>query len=90
MAAGRATSLHLDEVALKINGLRHRLWRAVDQDGFVVDILVQRRRDQNAAEAFIRRAVGEWDYTPRVVITDKGELPTRPAAGAAELRASTP
>ncbi len=49
--------LHLDEVALKINGRRHWLWRAVDQHGFVVDILVQSRRDQHAAEAFIRRAV---------------------------------
>jgi putative transposase len=45
--------LHLDEVALKINGPRHWLWRAVDQHGFVVDILVQSRRDQHAAEAFI-------------------------------------
>jgi putative transposase len=63
--------LHLDEVALKINGRRHWLWRAVDQHGFVVDILVQNRRDQHAAEAFIRRAVAGWDYTPRVVITDK-------------------
>ena len=63
--------LHLDELALKINGRRHWLWRAVDQHGFVVDILLQSRRDQHAAEAFIRRAVGGWDYTPRVVITDK-------------------
>jgi putative transposase len=43
----------------------------VDQHGFVVDILVQSRRDQHAAEAFIRRTVEGWDYTPRVVITDK-------------------
>jgi putative transposase len=63
--------LHLDEVALKISGRRHWLWRAVDQHGFVVDILVQSRRDQHAAGAFIRRAIGGWDYTPRVVITDK-------------------
>jgi putative transposase len=63
--------LHLDEVALKISGRRHWLWRAVDQHSFVVDILVQSRRDQHAAEAFIRRAVEGWDYTPRVVITDK-------------------
>jgi len=63
--------LHLDEVALKINGRRYWLWRALDQHGFVVDILVQSRRDQHAAETFIRRAVGGWDYTPRVVITDK-------------------
>lgn len=63
--------LHLDEVALKINGRRHWLWRAVDQQGFVVDILAQSQRDQHAAEDFIRRAVGGWDYTPQVVITNK-------------------
>jgi putative transposase len=63
--------LHVDEVALKINGRRYWLWRAVDQHGFVVDILVQSRRDQHAAEAFIRRPVGGWDDTPRVVVTDK-------------------
>ncbi len=43
----------------------------MDQHGFVVDILIQSRRDQHAAEALIRRAVEGWDYTPRVVITDK-------------------
>jgi putative transposase len=63
--------LHLDEIALKVNGQRHWLWRAVDQHGLVVDILVQSRRAQHAAEAFIRRAVAGWGYTPRVVITDK-------------------
>ena len=41
--------LHLDEVALKINGQRHWLWRAVDQHGFVVDILVQSGRVSSAA-----------------------------------------
>jgi putative transposase len=56
--------LHLDEVALKINGRRHWLWRAVDQHGFVVDILVQSRRDQHAAESFTRRAVGGWRRRP--------------------------
>ena len=71
MARRPGDKLHLDEVALKINGQRHWLWRAVDQHGFVVDIPVQSRRDQHAAEAFIRRAVGGWDYTLRVVITDK-------------------
>lgn len=63
--------LHLDEVALKINGRRHWLWRAVDQHGFVVDILVKSRRDQLAAEALIRRAVTGWDCKPQVVISDK-------------------
>ncbi len=45
---------HLDEVLLKIGGKRHWLWRAVGQNGVVLDILVQQRRDQNAAERFLR------------------------------------
>jgi len=49
---------HLDEVALKIrSGKRHWLWRAVDQRGVVLDILVQERRDQIAAERFLRRVL---------------------------------
>src|SRR5215467_8870201 len=63
---------HLDEVLLKINGKRHWLWRAVDQHGVVLDILVQSRRDQEAAERFLRRVLdGEGGSEPRVVITDK-------------------
>ena len=62
---------HLDEVQLKINGQKHWLWRAVDQDGIVLDILVQARRNQEAAEAFLRRVVEGNGYRPRVVITDK-------------------
>ena len=56
---------------LKINGKRHWLWRAVDQDGVVLDILVQERRDQAAAERFLHRVLGSCEYEPRVVITDK-------------------
>jgi putative transposase len=62
---------HVDEVQLKINGRRHWLWRAVDQAGVVLDILVQARRNQEAAEAFLRRVVEGQGYRPRVVITDK-------------------
>ena len=63
---------HLDEVALKIRGKRHWLWRAVDHNGVVLDILVQERRDQGAAERFLRRLLdGEGGAEPRVVITDK-------------------
>jgi putative transposase len=62
---------HLDEVLLKINGKRHWLWRAVDQNGVVLDILVQSRRDQHAAERFLRQVVDGIGYEPRVVITDK-------------------
>jgi putative transposase len=61
---------HLDEVQLKSNGRRFWLWRAVDQEGVVLDILVQPRRNQQAAEAFLRRLVDGWGYRPRVVITD--------------------
>jgi putative transposase len=62
---------HLDEVQLKINGRKHWLWRAVDQEGMVLDILVQPRRNQEAAEALLRRLVAGQGYRPRVVITDK-------------------
>jgi putative transposase len=62
---------HLDEVQLKINGRKHWLWRAVDQEGVVLDILVQPRRNQEAAAAFLRRVVDGNGYRPRVVITDK-------------------
>ncbi len=46
---------HLDEVFLKIIGRVHYLWRAVDQDGDVLDILVQSRRDKKAAKKFFRK-----------------------------------
>ena len=62
---------HLDEVSLKIKGKRHWLWRAVDKHGVVLDILVQQRRDQHAAETFLRRVVAAAGFEPRVVITDK-------------------
>jgi putative transposase len=62
---------HLDEVLLKIKGKRHWLWRAVDKHGVVLDILVQQRRDQIAAETFLRRVLAAAGSEPRVVITDK-------------------
>ncbi len=61
----------LDEVQLKIKGTKHWLWRAVDSEGLVLDILVQDRRDQHAAERFLRRALAGEDAAPRVVVTDK-------------------
>src|ERR1700716_4059998 len=68
----RVPKWHLDEVHLKIRGKRHWLWRAVDRHGVVLDILVQERRDQTAAECFLRRVLqGELGDKPRVVITDR-------------------
>jgi putative transposase len=62
---------HLDEVFLTINGARHYLWRAVDQDGYVLDILVQSRRNKKAAKKFFRKLLKGLTYVPRVIITDK-------------------
>jgi putative transposase len=62
---------HTDEVFLKINGRLHYLWRAVDQDGEVLDILVQRRRDKNAAKKFFRKLLEGLRYAPRPIVKDK-------------------
>jgi len=62
---------HPDEVFIQINGAQHYLWRAVDQDGNVLDILVQPRRDKRAATSFLRKLLKGLTYVPRVVITDK-------------------
>jgi putative transposase len=62
---------HLDEVFLKINGVTHYLWRAVDQNGIVLDILVQPRRDRFAAMRFFRKLLRATGRRPRVIITDK-------------------
>jgi putative transposase len=62
---------HLDEVFLTIHGVRHYLWRAVDQDGHVLDILVQSRRNKKAAKTFFRKLLKGLTYVPRVIITDK-------------------
>jgi putative transposase len=62
---------HLDEVLLTINQERHYLWRAVDQDGHVLDILVQRRRNKAAAQKFFRKLLKGLMYVPRVMVTDQ-------------------
>jgi putative transposase len=62
---------HLDEVFLTIHGKRHCLWRAVDQDGNILDILVQHRRNKAAAEKFFRKLLTGVTYIPRVIITDQ-------------------
>ena len=62
---------YLDEVFVNIRGQRQYLWRAVDQDGAVIDILVQPRRDRRAAERFFRRLLKGQGYEPRRLVTDK-------------------
>ncbi len=62
---------HLDEVQIKMQGKTYYLWRAVDADGLVLDILVQERRTQEAAEAFVRRLVEGYPDALRVAVTDK-------------------
>jgi putative transposase len=62
---------HLDEVFLTIRGERHYLWRAVDQDGHILDILVQRRRDKHTSKKFFRKLLKRVTYVPQVIITDK-------------------
>ena len=68
----------LDEVFVRINGRQHILWRAVDQDGDVLDILVQSRRNTKAAKRFFRKLLKSQCAVPRVIKTDK--LKSYPAA----------
>jgi putative transposase len=62
---------HLDEVFIRIRGKIHYLWRAVDQNGVVLDIFVQKRRDTDAAKRFFRRLLSGHAGASRVIVTDK-------------------
>ncbi|MDJ0467164.1 IS6 family transposase [Streptomyces sp. H27-C3] len=62
---------HLEEVFVTIQGRQRYLWRAVDQDGNVLDILVQNRRDKAAARRFFKKLMKATRSVPRVVVTDK-------------------
>ena len=62
---------YMDEVFIRIQGVQHYLWRAVDQEGVVLDIPVQKRRDGKAAKRFFRRLLKDLQYEPRVIVTDK-------------------
>jgi putative transposase len=62
---------HLDEMVISIAGRNHWLWRAVDQHGVVLDILVQSRRNAKAAKRLLRKLLKKQDIAPRVMITDK-------------------
>ena len=81
---------HLDEVYVKIDGRLQYLWRAVDQDGSVLDILVQPHRDKKAAARFFRKLLRSSRYAPRVVVTDRLARYIAPCAEwGAQHRAST-
>ncbi len=79
---------HLDEAFLTINGATRSLWRAVDQDGGVLDILVQRRRNKAAAKKFFRKLLKGLQYVPRVLITDKLAGSVRTRCSTAQLAAN--
>jgi transposase-like protein len=62
---------HLDEMAVLIGGKQFWLWRAVDDEGEVLDLLVQRRRDKNAAVKLMRKLLKKHGFAPDVLVTDK-------------------
>ena len=61
----------IDEVFVKIQGKQHYLWRAVDQDGEVVDVFLQSRRDGRTAKRFFKRLLIKHEGEPRKIVTDK-------------------
>jgi putative transposase len=68
---GYGDTFYLDEVFVKIQGKQYYLWRAVDQDGEVVDVFLQSRRDGNAAKRFFKRLIRVHGSEPRRIVTDK-------------------
>jgi putative transposase len=68
---GYGDTFYIDEVFVRINGKQHYLWRAVDQDGEVVDVYLQKRRDAAAAKRFFNRLLRSHRGEPRKIVTDK-------------------
>src|SRR6202043_763985 len=62
---------HLDEMVVRIAGRRMYLWRAVDHEGEILDVLVQPRRDRRAALKLMRKLLRKQGFAPRLVVTDK-------------------
>jgi len=62
---------HMDEVVITINGEKRWLWRAVDQDGYILEEIVQARRDTNAAKRLLMRLLRKQGCRPKRIITDK-------------------
>nr|WP_246217550.1 IS6 family transposase [Paraburkholderia panacisoli] len=67
----RGDKWHLDEMVVTINGRKHWLWRAMDQHGAALDVLVQSRRDRHAARRLMRKLLKKHGRAPRVLVTDK-------------------
>ena len=68
---GYGDTFFIDEVFVKINGKQHYLWRAVDQDGEVVDVFLQAKRDGAAAKRLFKRLLRNHGGEPRKIVTDK-------------------
>ena len=68
---GYGDTFFIDEVFVKIDGIQHYLWRAVDQDGEIIDVYLQKRRDAAAAKRFFKRLLKIHQDDPRKVVTDK-------------------
>ena len=68
---GFGDTFYIDEVFVKINGRQHYLWRAVDQDGEVVDVFLQSRRDGATAKRFFKRLLRINNGEPRKIVTDR-------------------
>ena len=68
---GYGDTFYIDEVFVKINGKQLYLWRAVDQDGEVVDVYLQAKRDGVAAKRFFKRLLRSHGREPRKIVTDK-------------------
>ena len=68
---GCGDTFYIDEVFVNINGKQHYLWRAVDQDGEVVDVFLQAKRDGAAAKRFFKRLLRSYGGEPRKIVTDK-------------------
>lgn len=68
---GYGDTVFMDEVFVRIQGRHRYLWRAVDQDGEVVDVLLQERRDATAAKRFFQQVLGRLGGAPRTIVTDR-------------------
>ena len=66
-----ASVWHLDEMVFRINGRRMLMWRAVDAEGEVLDVLVQKRRNKRAAQRLLRKLLRKQGYAPDEIVTDE-------------------